>query len=69
MSTTFQISNASHDFLHPCEHKILESIVKIADNQIDVAKFVRECNGEITSKATGVHDGKNDTFSLTKMVQ
>lgn len=57
----FQISNASHEFLHPCEHKMLENIVKIADQQIEITKFVKEHNGEITSNSTSsvdANDGK-----------
>ncbi|XP_037052215.1 gamma-tubulin complex component 4 homolog [Bradysia coprophila] len=53
---TFLISNASHDFLHPSEHKILERIVRIADNQIEIAKFVGEHSGKITSNTTVAQD-------------
>lgn len=37
--------------------------MKIADNQLDVVKFVREHNGEINSNDTVVvHDGKKKRF-------
>lgn len=39
---------------------MLENIVKIADQQIEIAKFVKEHNGEITSNSNSsvdTHDG------------
>lgn len=37
---------------------MLEKIVKIADQQIEISKFIKEHNGETTSNALDAHDGK-----------
>ncbi|KAJ6647446.1 Gamma-tubulin complex component 4 like [Pseudolycoriella hygida] len=50
------ISNASHEFVHPSEHQILKKIVKIANNQVEVTKFVKEYNDAISLNDSGVQD-------------